>query len=77
MIKKQRRKFTNEFKLKVVLIAISDKYSIKEIAEMFDLDIKQITNWKKSFLDKQKHRVYEPSSSLNTNNSMHQENSIS
>ncbi|MBK6837328.1 MAG: transposase [Bacteroidetes bacterium] len=50
MIKKQRRKFTNEFKFKVVLIAISDKYSIKEIAEMFDLDIKQITNWKKSFL---------------------------
>jgi transposase-like protein len=49
MIKKQRRKFTNEFKFKVVLIAISDKYSIKEIAEMFDLDIKQITNWKEIF----------------------------
>lgn len=48
----QRRKFSSEFKFKVVLLAISDKYSTEQLAEMFDLDTKQINTWKRNYLSK-------------------------
>ena len=51
-MKNQRRKFTSEFKSKVVLEAITERQSITELAEKFDLDSNQISEWKKKFLSK-------------------------
>lgn len=51
-LKNQRRKFSSEFKSKVVLEAIAEKYSLTELAEKFDIDSNQISDWKKKFLAK-------------------------
>jgi len=52
LLKNQRRKFTSEFKAKVVLEAITERQSISELAEKFDIDSNQISEWKKKFLSK-------------------------
>ena len=45
-----RRKFTSEFKFKVVLEALSERYSIQELGRKYELHPTQITNWKGPFL---------------------------
>jgi transposase-like protein len=52
MEKKSRRKFSAEFKTKVVLEALKEKYTIEEIARKHELHPNQITIWKKEFLSK-------------------------
>jgi transposase len=51
-MKNQRRKFTSTFKSKVVLEAISEKQSLSEIAEKFEIDRNQVLDWKQKFLEK-------------------------
>ena len=58
MKKNQRRKFSPEFKARVVLEAISQRQSLTELAKKFDLNRYQISNWKKEFLAKA-HLVFE------------------
>lgn len=55
-----RRKFKSEFKFKVVLEALSERYSIQEIAGKYKLHPGQITNWKSQFL-KEGQNVFEGS----------------
>jgi transposase len=50
MEKKTRRKFSAEFKTKVVLEALKERSSIEEIARKYELHPNQITIWKKEFL---------------------------
>lgn len=45
-----RRKFTSDFKFKVVLEALSERYSIQELARKYELHPTQITSWKSQFL---------------------------
>jgi len=45
-----RRKFTSEFKFKVVLEALSERYSIQELGRKYELHPTQITTWKGQFL---------------------------
>ena len=45
-----RRKFTSEFKFKVVLEALSERYSIQELGRKYDIHPTQITNWKGQFV---------------------------
>ena len=52
MEKRSRRKFTAEFKAKVVLEALKEKYTIEELARKHELHPNQITIWKKEFLSK-------------------------
>ncbi len=52
LLKNQRRKFSSEFKSKVVLEAIAERQSLNELAEKFDLDSNQISEWKRKFLSK-------------------------
>ena len=52
LLKNQRRKFTSEFKSKVVLEAIAEKLSLNELSEKFELDSNQIAEWKRKFLSK-------------------------
>ncbi len=52
MQKKQRRKFSAEFKLKVILEALQERSSITELSQKYDLHGNQISKWKKEFLEK-------------------------
>ena len=49
---KKRRKFTSEFKTKVAIEALKERYSLSELAERFELHPNQISQWKQEFLDK-------------------------
>lgn len=53
-MKKSRRKFTSEFKSKVALEALKERYSLSELAERFELHPNQISQWKQEFLEKSK-----------------------
>lgn len=52
MEKKNRRKFSAEFKAKVVLEAIKERSTIEELAKKYELHPNQIHIWKKEFLNK-------------------------
>lgn len=45
-----RRKFTPEFKTKVVLEALKERESIEELSKRFDIHPTQINTWKREFL---------------------------
>lgn len=47
----KRRKFTSEFKTKVVLEALKERSTLTELAQKYKLHPVQITNWKKDFLN--------------------------
>jgi transposase len=46
---KSRRKFTPEFKAKVVLEALQEKESINVLAQKYSLSVEQINKWKREF----------------------------
>ena len=46
-----RRKFTSEFKKKVVLEALRERNTIQELATKYEIHPQQITDWKRHFLD--------------------------
>ena len=46
-----RRKFTSKFKTKVVLEALSERYSLSQLAERHQIHPNQISGWKRQFLD--------------------------
>ncbi len=48
--RKQRRKFTSEFKAKVALEAIKEHKTLSELSKEFDLHGNQILQWKREFL---------------------------
>jgi transposase len=48
----KRRKFSAEFKAKVVLTALSERQSLSEIAQQYDVHPNMISQWKKEFLSK-------------------------
>ena len=45
-----RRKFTSKFKTKVVLEALKERQSAKELAQKFEITPQQINLWKREFL---------------------------
>ncbi|ASQ90922.1 hypothetical protein CHL67_08310 [Prosthecochloris sp. GSB1] len=50
-MKKSRRKFSPEFKTKVVLEALSERMTATQLAQKYELHPNQITQWKREFLD--------------------------
>lgn len=56
-----RRKFTAEFKTKVVLEALKERLTISDLASKFEVHATQITEWKKQFLENS-HSVFDKSS---------------
>lgn len=46
----KRRKFNSSFKTKVVLEALSERYSIQELARKHEIHPTQISQWKTQFL---------------------------
>ena len=47
MTKRSRRKFTSDFKAKVVLEALKERSTIEELARKYELHPTQINTWKK------------------------------
>ena len=45
-----RRKFTSEFKKKVVLEALQERSTLSELAQKYELHPQQITIWKSHFV---------------------------
>ena len=45
-----RRKFTSKFKTKVVLEALKEQSTTKELAQRFEISVQQIKLWKREFL---------------------------
>lgn len=52
MIKKTRRKFSGEFKAKVVIETLKERQTIPVLAQKFELHPHQINAWKKEFIEK-------------------------
>jgi len=52
MEKKNRRKFSADFKAKVALEALKERITIEELARKYELHPNQIHLWKKEFLNK-------------------------
>jgi transposase len=52
MEKKNRRKFSADFKAKVVLEALKERSTIEELARKYELHPNQIHLWKKEFISK-------------------------
>jgi len=46
----KRRKFTSKFKTKVVLEALSERFTLAQMAEKHQLHPNQISQWKHQFL---------------------------
>jgi transposase len=51
-MKRERRKFSNEFKAEVVLEALKEKMTTAELVEKFKVAPNQISTWKAEFLSK-------------------------
>ncbi len=51
----KKRKFTTEFKTKVVLEALQERETIKEIAKKYDIHPNQISTWKRQFISNVEH----------------------
>ena len=47
----KRRQFSSEFKVKLVLEVLKDEKSLNQIAQEHKILPKNLTNWKKQFLD--------------------------
>lgn len=45
-----RRKFNSDFKVKVVLEALSERYTIQELGRKYEVHPAQISAWKAQFL---------------------------
>lgn len=50
-MKKERRKFTASFKVKVAIEALKEKDTLQVLASKFKIHPTQIGNWKKEFLE--------------------------
>lgn len=65
-MRKKRRRFSSEFKLKVVLEALKERQSLNEIAQKHQLHQNQVSKWKSDFLnqalDYMKHQSSKPNS---------------
>jgi transposase len=47
-----RRKFSVQFKTKVVLECLKERHSLAELAQKYELHLNQISSWKREFLDR-------------------------
>ena len=47
---KKRRKFSAEFKLKVILESLKERSTVRELCQKYELHPNQISKWKQDFL---------------------------
>jgi transposase len=58
----KRRKFSSQFKTKVVLEALSERYTLQELGRRHDIHPNQIAKWKSHFLSNANQVFDSPSS---------------
>jgi transposase len=69
-MKRKRRTFSADFKLKVILAAIQERETLSELSQKYDLHPNQISRWKTEFLDNAAHYLKSPSKSNKDNESV-------
>lgn len=62
-MKRKRRTFSSDFKLKVILAALQDRETLSELSQKYDLHPDQISKWKTEFLDNAAHYLKAPNKS--------------
>ena len=53
-MRRKRRTFTSEFKLKVILEALKERETLAEISQKYELHQNQISKWKTDFIENAK-----------------------
>ncbi len=59
-MKRKRRTFSSDFKLKVILAALQERETLSELSQKYDLHPNQISKWKTEFLDNVTHYLKPP-----------------
>ena len=59
-MRRQRRKFSSEFKVKVAIEALKERHTLSELAKRFELHPNQISQWKQEFLERSR-QIFEDS----------------
>ena len=50
-MRRKRRTFSSDFKLKVILDSLRERESLSELSQKYDLHQNQISKWKNDFID--------------------------
>ena len=50
-MRRKRRTFSTEFKLKVILESLKERESLSELSQKYDLHQNQISKWKNDFIE--------------------------
>lgn len=74
-MRRKRRKFSPEFKLKVILEALRERLSLAEMAQKFELHPNQISKWKTDFIENAKDNL-KPRSEVEKDDSSHELNEL-
>ena len=53
-MRRKRRTFSSEFKLKVILDSLKERESLSELSQKYDLHQNQISKWKNDFIENAK-----------------------
>ena len=59
-MKRKRRTFSADFKLKVILAALQERETLSELAQKYDIHPNQISKWKTEFLDNAAQYLHAP-----------------
>ena len=70
---KKRSTFSPEFKMKIVLEALQDDGKLQQLADKYQISIKNIMNWKQQFFEKS-HLAFENPDPKETLTSLKKEN---
>lgn len=63
-MKRKRRTFSPDFKLKVILATLQERETLSELSQKYDLHPNQISKWKTEFLDNASHYLKSPKKSV-------------
>ena len=72
-MRRKRRTFSSEFKLKVILDSLKERESLSELSQKYDLHQNQISKWKNDFIENAKLNLVASNKSQDNNKEQEQE----